>query len=497
MADVLLGEQYRVLINEKLGTGSSAFIYKGIDIETKQPVAVKTSRYRGLQDNLEEETKIYKHLEGVRGIPKLCWHGYREERYFVVMELLGEDLNDKYKRDCSIRDACIIVQQVLQTLEDIHKRGYLHMDLKPHNIMVGTKNPNEVYIIDFGVGIKVFDDNSLHVEPSEDFQNDGFTPFYASANILKKLRPSRRDDLIIFGYVLLDMFSLIPWTGDEDTDTLINMRQNLTGQMRDSVFSTLPRQFYEYLVYCEKLEFAQDPDYSYLSWLFKDVFREKGFQNPGVLAHNDPESWDDIFSTSFLIQLFGTTENKLGLKESKKEEEKNDEDIFRYHNQEEEENFVSENMDEEKKVEEENEDNYIKAGEEHYTFEGDDSIVIGDDDHFAIPDDDSLIIGNNDHFILDDDGFDEVFHDDYGFDDKDSDNGHNKHINGDGNNDDDVIANDLNVNDSYQYPDDVYYDTDNDDDDDHDDGIDVENGAVDKTAWNLLEEVEKWEEWEL
>ena len=39
----------------------------------------------------------------------------------------------------------------------MHKRSLIHRDLKPENICIGKQNPNEVYIIDFGIS-KIFRD---------------------------------------------------------------------------------------------------------------------------------------------------------------------------------------------------------------------------------------------------------------------------------------------------------------------------------------------------
>lgn len=32
-----------------------------------------------------------------------------------------------------------------------HKTGFVHNDLKPENIVIGNKDPEKIYLIDFGL----------------------------------------------------------------------------------------------------------------------------------------------------------------------------------------------------------------------------------------------------------------------------------------------------------------------------------------------------------
>lgn len=36
-------------------------------------------------------------------------------------------------------------------MRDLHSIGYVHNDIKLENIIIGTKDPNVIYLIDFGL----------------------------------------------------------------------------------------------------------------------------------------------------------------------------------------------------------------------------------------------------------------------------------------------------------------------------------------------------------
>ena len=284
MEQVILDEKYT--LDRILAKGGLGMIYRGTNKENGQPVAIKIIQMKALQGSLIEETTVLKALQGIEGIPTLYWDGYRNGRYFTVMELLGKDLHKKYHGKCSVRDVSIIAQQVLKTLECIHDKGYLHLDLKTGNLMVGNTNPNAIYTVDFGGATKYLDENGDHIEHSEKFEFKCFTYLFATSNMLKEKSPSRKDDMLLFGYVLLDLLSSLPWNSDDDDDSMIQKRLDLCGPLREKVFGHLPKQFYQYIDYCEKLEYKQRPDYEHLRSLFQDMFTEQGFHGEGILSEN-------------------------------------------------------------------------------------------------------------------------------------------------------------------------------------------------------------------
>jgi vaccinia related kinase len=72
--------------------------------------------------------------------------------------------------------------------------GFIHNDIKLDNILVGFKDPNVIYLIDFGLASKYKDENNCHIEKKFIKKFSG-NFLFASLNSCKGNSKSRRDDI--------------------------------------------------------------------------------------------------------------------------------------------------------------------------------------------------------------------------------------------------------------------------------------------------------------
>ena len=123
----------------------------------KQPVPMN-------QSQLLYEQKIYKILNDDIGIPKVHWFGQHKERNVMVMDTLGaslEELFRKCNRKFSLKTVLMLADQMIQRIEYIHSRLYLHRDIKPDNFLMGLgRRQHYVYVIDFGLTKRYRDNRS-------------------------------------------------------------------------------------------------------------------------------------------------------------------------------------------------------------------------------------------------------------------------------------------------------------------------------------------------
>ena len=135
-------------------------------MNSEQVVAIKTE-YRGEFNFLETESKIYHDLESKKGFPKIFWFGNiiidyqkknrRVQSNVLVMELLGPDiwsLFNKQDEKFSLKTILMLAEQFLDRVEYLHKKNYIHKDLKLDNFLMGTGEKEAmVYFVDFGFSI--------------------------------------------------------------------------------------------------------------------------------------------------------------------------------------------------------------------------------------------------------------------------------------------------------------------------------------------------------
>ena len=79
------------------------------------------------------------------GFVKLIDSGISAENDFiyVVTSLLGPSLEDLFHfcgKQFSLKTTLMVFYQVLDRIEHIQGRGYIHLDIKPANLLMGLEN---------------------------------------------------------------------------------------------------------------------------------------------------------------------------------------------------------------------------------------------------------------------------------------------------------------------------------------------------------------------
>lgn len=102
----------------------------------------------------------------------------------------------------------MITRYCLSLLKHFHGMGFVHRDLKPHNITFRPETM-DIYLIDFGLAARY--DSSRYSE----LQRVNFvgTIYFASRAAHKKLQQTPRDDVEAFVFTLVYVTSTLPWRG--------------------------------------------------------------------------------------------------------------------------------------------------------------------------------------------------------------------------------------------------------------------------------------------
>ena len=175
---------------------------------------------------------------------------------------------NKERGGLTIKTVIMLGLKALDGLEEIHSAGFLHRDIKPDNISVALA-PMEatVYFIDFGLSRR-FERSGSHVAYAEGQSFEG-TPYFASLNSVKGVRPGRRDDLESLGYVLLYLLQgNLPWFSIQCPKRTATLLCEVLRSRENYPLAVLCHssngELKEFLTYCQGLVYSQKPDYDYL-----------------------------------------------------------------------------------------------------------------------------------------------------------------------------------------------------------------------------------------
>ncbi|XP_047963452.1 casein kinase I-like [Salvia hispanica] len=278
-----VGNRFR--LGRKIGNGSFGEIYLGTNIQTNEDVAIKLENARTRHPQLLYESKLYRLLQGGTGIPNTKWYGVEGDYNVLVMDLLGASLEDMFtfcSRKLSLKTVLMLADQMLNRLEFVHSKSFLHRDLKPDNFLMGLgRRANQVYVIDFGLAKKYRDSNHQHI-PYRENKNLTGTARFASINTHLGIEQGRRDDLESLGYVLMYFLrGSLPWQGlqaGNKKQKYDRISEKKVQTPIESLCRGYPTEFASYFHYCRSLRFEDKPDYGYLKRIFRDLFIREGFQ---------------------------------------------------------------------------------------------------------------------------------------------------------------------------------------------------------------------------
>ncbi|KAI5191854.1 serine/threonine protein kinase KIN1/2 [Nematocida minor] len=148
------------VLKEVIETGTTSYVYKGVDIRTNETVAIKVisrKKYIGIEKKQARENRILREalisfLLSHRNILQLREFFYTNECFYLVFDYIaGEQLLKKVvkHRKLSENVAKKYFTQILNAVNYCHLHSIVHRDIKIENILI-DKDDNAV-LIDFGL----------------------------------------------------------------------------------------------------------------------------------------------------------------------------------------------------------------------------------------------------------------------------------------------------------------------------------------------------------
>jgi serine/threonine-protein kinase len=212
MADsVLLNNRYK--LEDRLGSGGMATVYRAQDLMLERPIAIKVlrtdySKDPAFRERFRQEAKAAANLSH-SNIVTVHDFGLDQNRLFIVMEHVPgstiKELIEKRGRFTIERGIPLIVQ-ACAGVGYAHRAGLVHCDVKPQNILVSPDQ--RVKVTDFGIARALA---SIH--PDERTDTVWGSPQYFSPEQAAGHPPSPASDVYGLGVILYEMLTgQLPFT---------------------------------------------------------------------------------------------------------------------------------------------------------------------------------------------------------------------------------------------------------------------------------------------
>lgn len=221
----------------KLGAGGMGEVYRARDSRLDRDVAIKILPESLAHDperlaRFEREAKLLASLNHTN-IAAIHGLDQSDSTRFLVLELVeGEDLSERIARGpIPLNDALPIAHQIAVALEEAHRQGITHRDLKPGNIRLTPEG--QVKVLDFGLAKaqEPESEDALNLSQSPTIVSNMTmqgvilgTAAYMSPEQSRGKQTDNRTDIWAFGCVLYEMLTALPcFRGETVTDVLTSI----------------------------------------------------------------------------------------------------------------------------------------------------------------------------------------------------------------------------------------------------------------------------------
>ena len=207
-----LDGQYR--LDGILGEGAMGVVFRGTNLAVEKAVAIKMMRKETFAEpdaveRFKREAKVWSQLNHP-SIAQVFDFGLQDEMPYLVMELVdGDDLSDVLDREGPLAPlrAIAVMRQLASALEEAHRLGVVHRDIKPQNMMLLRYKPGGrlvLKVLDFGMAKQVGNKSMSLTAPGILV---GTPKYVAPEQVTEKPKIDGRTDLYASGVLFYELLT--------------------------------------------------------------------------------------------------------------------------------------------------------------------------------------------------------------------------------------------------------------------------------------------------
>ncbi|KAI4502142.1 hypothetical protein M0802_002824 [Mischocyttarus mexicanus] len=272
------------ILDKSIGLGGFGEVYSGAPYEDKVP------------KNFSNVIKIEPHENGPLFV----------EMHFYIRQARTEDIQAwKTKKKLSVLGMPNYIASGSHEHKNVKYRflvmdrygtdlwkAYVHADIKGSNLLLSTKYPDQVYLVDFGLATRYTTKTEYKTDPKR--AHDG-TIEYTSRDAHMGL-PTMRGDMEILGYNIIQWLSgSLPWDKNTNTPSSVQKEkekafENLP-KFLDQCFNSLtPEPVLKYMKLIESMKFNETPNYKKFIEILTNGLKKLNHTPNGKLEFNNATS---------------------------------------------------------------------------------------------------------------------------------------------------------------------------------------------------------------